>query len=388
MLQVLPILGGLQSNLLLVKLIRRLGQLALFSIIKTAFFILMVLVSIESIMFFLGRGRLTLMLVLLKAFGLTNGGPFIQALSFDGEGRLWAGNTNAAYLNQIDPDTMLQIGSLSAGAGSGAGLLGIVQHPVSGDLYFNSRTDANGNGGIHRLDIGSADAITLYSHNSGDGIAFDASLNLLYAEGPNVYVVPGPTPGVPPVAENQIYSGGCTTDGIAVSADNKLIFVNCNEGQVNQINTTDRTVKTIFSDTYRGDFCIVGSDGCIYFTHENGSIWQLCPKNGIPKIIPTPQGSSCDAFKVASGLDYFGCDLNTTTATPNPFILKDTIDQCCAACLAYPTCNGFTEHKDFGTNTKYCCWLKHITTSCPATTPPTSQSSTGTTNGFKSITRG
>jgi len=310
-----------------------------------------------------------------KLCGLTNGGTFVQDLAFDGQGRLWAGNPFAQWLNQINPDTMTQIGSVDVGSGSSAGLLGITQYLPTGDLYWCARGS-----GTYRLNILTG-AITKYSNDCGDGITFDANQDILYAEG-GVHLIPGPNSLSPtPVASTQTFgAGNCSSDGIAVSSDNKYIFTNCNNGgQVVQITRSDGTVKQIFSDTYRGDFCVVGPDGCIYFTHENDSIWQLCPKN--TPLQPTPQGNpptDCGAGLTftAAAVDFNGCDLASTNSSGH-YQLSPSIAWCSSYCLNYPGCNGFSYDLtgDPAVNHKYGCWFKNF--ACNPSTgkcncPPTS----------------
>jgi len=193
-----------------------------------------------------------------------------------------------------------------------------VEDSNSGDLFWCSR----GNGMYRRNGI--TGAITQYSPDCGDGICFDAAKNILYASGNSVCSVPGPTTAglTLPVSHTQCFgAGGCSTDGIAVSTDNKYIYANCNNGgQVVQITRANGTVKTILTDDYRGDFMIVGPDDCIYFTHEYDSIWQLCPKSGCNITLqPTPQGCNplppCGAPKNCGTISD-GCHGTSTCAGP------------------------------------------------------------------------
>jgi len=289
---------------------------------------------------------------------LANGGAWVQDLAFDGLGRLWAGNPSASFLIQIDPVTLTQLNSMPAGAGSSAGILGIAQHAQSGDLFWCAR----GNG-TWRYSI-TTNTITKYSSNCGDGIAFDTNQDILYADG-SVYRIQGPASGAtPPVPETQSFGAGtCDSDGIAVSSDNKYIYTNCNNGgQVIQITRSDDTVKQIFSDTYRGDFCVVGPDGCIYFTHETDSIWQLCPKN--VTLLPTPTGNpptDCGTGYTSVAVDFNGCDLASTNSSGH-YQLSPSIAWCSAYCSSYPGCNGFTFDLtgETAVNHKYGCWFKNI----------------------------
>ncbi len=210
----------------------------------------------------------------------------IVGLAFTKDGRLYLARRDAGDVLEINASNGAVIRTVVASIVRATGL---ATDPLSGDLFV-SQTVFDGQ--ILRISnfASGTGTVTPYAATPADGIAFGPDGTLYAAVFGLVAKIAGtnaPTPG----AVTFINTTVPTIDGMAVSANPNTPFLygNRNDGIITKIDLTTNppTLTNIFANGTRGDFAVVGFDGCLYAT-QSDSIVKVTNADGT--CVPPPLG--------------------------------------------------------------------------------------------------
>jgi streptogramin lyase len=225
--------------------------------------------------------------------------PVGQALA-EGAGIAWRnGSLYVSYpwldsIDAIDPATaqIQRTAALQVGFD-----MGVTTDRFSTDLFFGTSTNLGGLAGIDRvanLDLGPAvttHLTTLPDYVDGDTMAPDGTI---YAAGGGwwLYKIAGPSSATPGAWQRLAVVPG--VDGLGVEVDasgHQFVWANDNYGNISRIDSDTGAIETIVSGGSRGDFAIVGPDGCFYAT-QSTSIVRVSKADGTCSMSPEPIVSS------------------------------------------------------------------------------------------------
>jgi len=192
--------------------------------------------------------------------------------------------------------------------------LGMVVDPVSGDIFATDLYNGDKIWRLSNYESGTPAVSLYYQANAGsffDGIAVTPSGRFYAAwystTNGGVYTITGVNDANPGVGTR--LATVPTLDGISVGVNlfdveyPPYVIANNNDGTLKQVDLTANpaTVNAILSGGTRGDFSVVGYDGCIYATQtdrvvkisfDNGQCMDLYPTcpNKVPTLTFIPNG--------------------------------------------------------------------------------------------------
>jgi len=213
-----------------------------------------------------------------------------------------------AGLYQFNPSTLALTTSTPIVAPPGT-LNALVRDPVTGDLYISSTS-----GIFHVTGLGSSPTFSTFASGTFDGLDFSPTGNVLYAashSGTN-HVVGFTRTGASSGFDVDFSS--IAPDGIVVAPANrsvngvdvsKNLFVNGNGGVVDRVDVNNgNAVSTVASGGTRGDFELVGKDGCLYVT-QSSTVERLMPCFFQPRQV-IPESPIAVLLPAGAGLAVIG----------------------------------------------------------------------------------
>ena len=212
-------------------------------------------------------------------------------LSFTKDGHLFLARQVRGDVVELDPST----GTIIRRVAFISFATGLATDPLSGDLFVSQACFCDN--AIYRISnfATGPGTVAVYAAVAADGIAFGPD-GTLYT--PN-WVIAGtnaPTPGAV-IARLPNVPGA---DGIAISDDalRPFLYVNRQTGIITKITPT--TLTDIFTGGTRGDFAVVGFDGCLYATQTDRVI-KVTNADGTCR--PPPLGPLFPTSAVVTSVD-------------------------------------------------------------------------------------
>lgn len=188
-----------------------------------------------------------------------------------------------------------------------AALLGTATDPATGDVWFS-----NANTGIYRITnpAGSASLSRVINVADTDGLAWSCDGSRLYAAGHGAGQVLAYDRNAT-LVDTFTLPAGTGPDGVAFGVPGtpteNLVYVNCNDGTVKEINPSTRAVRDIAFGGTRGDFLTVDVSGNLYVS-QSEEIVRLSSTRGRSGGFSLSGANFCSTAACAGGaLASTGC---------------------------------------------------------------------------------
>ena len=276
-------------------------------------------------------------------------GLAIASGHYYGIARCIAGVTRGLY--EFNPSTLAVVRTLTTAFSP----RDVVTDPITGDLYVSGCEP----GGLFRVqNAATTPAITSFGAGTSslclDGLGFSSDGSVLYAADLLNRTVHGYdmatgnevlNVSVPDIPDGiAVAPAGTTVGGVNVSGN---VFVNTTHGKIDRIDTNNNNqLSSVVSAGSRGDFVVVGPDGCLYAAQGN-YVEKLAPcffkktLGPLDHITISPASStitigSSQTYQ-AEGFDAFNNDLGDVTAS-TPFSLSP--DGSCVGAICTPASIG------------------------------------------------